>query len=83
MYSIQGAWSPCRPWFRLFLTRYCFVCPILIGQVGVRQSGRSPWQHWWKQPNLSQQRIVYEVTAYHVQAAYNIAVIITSQPNHG
>ena len=28
--------------------------------------GRSPWQQWWKQPNLSQQRKVYEVTVHPV-----------------
>ena len=28
--------------------------------------GRSPWQQWWKQPNLSRQRIVYEVTGHPV-----------------
>ena len=26
--------------FVCFLTRYCFVCPILLGQVGIRQNGQ-------------------------------------------
>ena len=28
--------------------------------------GRSQWQQWWKQANLSEQRIVYEVTVHPV-----------------
>ena len=26
--------------FIWFLARYCFVCPILLGQVGIRQNGQ-------------------------------------------
>lgn len=28
--------------------------------------GRSPWQQWWRQPKLSQQRIVYKVAGHPV-----------------
>ena len=51
-----------------FLPRYCFVCPILLGQVGIRQVGQMEWWKGWKHPNLSQQRIVYEVIGHPVQS---------------
>ena len=63
--------------FVCFLTKYSFVCHILLGQVGIRQNWkiRLPWQQWqqgqqWgKQTTkfVSRQRIVYEVTANPVQ----------------
>ena len=38
--SIQGVQSCRRPRFHLFLTGYCFVCPIRLGQVGFRPNGQ-------------------------------------------
>ena len=45
--------------FIFFLPRYCFV--IFLGRWESGRMGRSPWQQCWKQPNLSQQRLVYDV----------------------
>ena len=41
--------------------------------------GRSPWQQWWrKQPNLSQQTIVYKVTGHPVEMTIFSQICLTS-----
>ena len=51
---LQGSSSFCPALYRVrhqlsdlgficFLPRYCFLCPILLGQVGIRQNGQGTW----------------------------------------
>ena len=42
----QGGQSRLGPRFRFFFPRYCFVCPILLGLVGIRQNGQNTLVSW-------------------------------------
>ena len=59
-FLLQGAWAPHR-WNIALSVTFC------LGRWESGRMGRSHWQQWWKQPNLSQQRTFYEVTNHPVQ----------------
>ena len=59
----------------------CFFSALFcLGRWESGRMGRAPWQQWWKQPNLSQQQIVYEVTVHPVLllSSYEVAGIATA-----
>ena len=61
--------------FVSFLLRHCFVCPILLGQVGIWQNGQIIPVKMVE--TTSQQRIVYKVTGHGHPVFSSLAACVT------